>query len=70
VTSALSLALGVFKILKSTKVKKADAAKRGGEETLTERYDRLAFTYLLTPLLGLVLGYSAWCLQTSYFRSW
>jgi hypothetical protein len=70
VTSVLTLVLGVFKIIKSTRVRRRDAVRSGGDETLTDKYDRLAFTFLLGPLLLLVVGYSAWCLVTAYFRSW
>ena len=46
------------------------ALAAGGVESLTEKYDRLAFRYLLLPLLLLVAGYSVYCLLTWYYRSW
>jgi hypothetical protein len=70
VTSLLTIVLGIFKVIKSTRVRRRDAARTGGDQSLTDKYDRLAFTYLLGPLLFLVVGYSIWCLVTAYFRSW
>eukprot|EP00325_Prymnesiales_sp_UTEX-LB-985_P003634 CAMPEP_0174712754 /NCGR_PEP_ID=MMETSP1094-20130205/13649_1 /TAXON_ID=156173 /ORGANISM="Chrysochromulina brevifilum, Strain UTEX LB 985" /LENGTH=412 /DNA_ID=CAMNT_0015911853 /DNA_START=173 /DNA_END=1409 /DNA_ORIENTATION=+ len=74
VTSTLSLVLGLFKIFKSLRVKKVDAAKReekGDSATsLTDEIDRLAFRYLSGPLLLLVVGYSGHSLVTGYHRGW
>jgi len=70
VGSAFTLILGFFKIIKSVQVRKEDKERTGGVESLTEKYDRLAFRYLLLPLLLLVAGYSVYCLLTWYYRSW
>ena len=68
-TSFFTLILGFFKIFKSLQVKRLDAKKIGGV-SLTDQYDALAFRHLLAPLVVMVLGYSGYCLHTSYFRSW
>merc|ERR1712060_718860 len=70
ITSVLTLVLGFFKIVKSFRVQKAEAAKTEGGATMTDTYDRLAFRFLLPPLLLLVVGYSTYSLVTSYFRTW
>lgn len=70
ITSLLSLALGVFKILKSFSVRKREAAKKDGRGSLTDEIDALAFRYLSPPLLLLVLGYAGYTLWRGYYRSW
>ena len=70
ITSILSLVLGVFKIAKSFRVRKLDAAKQGGGESLTDHYDKLAFRYLSPPLLLAVVGYSGHSLWYGYHRGW
>ena len=66
----LTLALGLFKIVKSRTVKKADQAKAKDGESLTDRYDRIAFQYLSPPLALLVVGYSAHSLVYGYHKGW
>ena len=68
--SVLTLALGLFKIVKSRTVKKADQAKAKDGESLTDRYDRIAFQYLSPPLALLVVGYSAHSLVYGYHKGW
>ena len=70
VTSVFSLILGVFKIVKSLRVKKLDREKSSGGTSLTDEIDRLAFKYLSPPLLLLVLGYSGHSLYTGYHKGW
>ena len=66
----LSLVLGLFKIFKSVSVRKRDAAKEGGKESMTDEIDRLAFTYLSPPMALLIMGYSGHSLYTGYHRGW
>ena len=68
--SVLTLSLGLFKIVKSRTVKKADQAKAKDGESLTDRYDRIAFQYLSPPLALLVVGYSAHSLVYGYHKGW
>merc|ERR1712187_247753 len=70
ITSVLTLVLGIFKICKSFTVKKLDAEKSDGEESMTDRYDRLAFRYLSPPLVLLVVGYSLYSLVFHFHRGW
>ncbi|KAL1511182.1 hypothetical protein AB1Y20_005997 [Prymnesium parvum] len=70
ISSFFTLVLGVFKIFKSFTVKKLDAAKSDGEESITDKYDKLAFRYLSPPLLLLVVCYSLWSLVFHYHRGW
>ena len=70
VSSIFTLVLGVFKIFKSLRVKKLDAAKAGSAASLTDEIDRIAFKYLSLPLLLLVLGYSGHSLYTGYHKGW
>jgi len=70
VTSIFSLLLGVFKIIKSLRVRRRDEAKSDGTKSLTDEIDRLAFRYLSPPLLLLVVAYSGYSLYTGYHRGW
>jgi hypothetical protein len=65
-----TLVLGVFKIVKSLRVKRLDRAKASGGASMTDEIDRLAFKYLSPPLLLLVLSYSGYSLYTGYHRGW
>jgi len=69
-TSVFTLVLGIFKIFKSFTVGKRDADKSSGQMSVTDISDRIAFRFLLPPLVLGVVGYSAYCLVTSYFKSW
>ena len=69
ISSFLTLALGCYKIVKSFAVKKQDVARGGGEST-TDVYDRIAFKYLLPPLVLVVLCYSVWSLVVNYHKGW
>lgn len=71
VTSALSLLVGAFKILKSSRVARKDAAARaGGGPSETDAIDALAYRRLTPPLCALVLGYAAYELAFDFHRSW
>lgn len=63
-----TLVLGIFKIVKSLRVKKLDNEKTSG--SITDEIDRLAFRYLAPPLSLLVLGYSGYSLYTGYHKGW
>ena len=43
---------------------------QGGEESLTDHYDKLAFRYLSPPLLIAVVSYAAYSLVYDYHRGW
>ena len=68
VTSIFSLLLGVFKIIKSLRVRRRDEAKSDGTKSLTDEIDRLAFRYLSPPLLLLVVAYSGVVMPRQFFR--
>jgi len=70
ITSGFSLILGVFKIFKSLRVKRLDAARASSGTSLTDEIDRVAFTLLSPPLLALVIAYSAHSLHTGFHRGW
>ena len=54
ITSVLTLLLGVFKIIKSSRVRKADAAKSGGGVSLTDTYDGKVRTAAIAVALGAI----------------
>jgi len=70
-TSGLSLLVGVFKIGKAMRVRRADKARAPtGGASSTDEYDRLAYGLLAPPLLLLVVGYAAYELVFDFHRSW
>lgn len=68
--SGLTLLVGVFKMFKSLRVRRADAARAAGGVSETDMYDRLAYSRLAPPVVLLVVGYAAWELLFDFHRGW
>ncbi|KAJ1635064.1 cleft lip and palate transmembrane 1 [Pavlovales sp. CCMP2436] len=70
VGSSLTLLVGAFKLVKSARVRQADASRSKGGISETDEIDALAYRYLSPPLALLVLGYAAYELIFDFHRGW